>query len=918
MAGGNQSAWGYRYQYLATIERFLRYLRDHLGELANIALLVEPTNLATLGFAQDDDIVDFAIENDEVVVERTQVKSSRDPSQNRLAPLESDRVFQRLEGVEASRSVLLTNRPLGPGLEERCVLASSTDIQDEWSHYIADGVIVVDKRSFEDLATSIEDMIRQFRQDQHLGLSDVSCRVIAKLLLDRVFQSATGDAPSRFDALAFVKFLSMPDNEIAHTVGNFDWGIPVGGLPTLPPTVPRLALLEVMQATVGQLPEQHQPEILIAIGQTGYGKSALAAHFCHLNRTSYEFICWIPCGVPNLIVSEIRRLTEELTRTTIAPGVDPSGRFREALASHRGPWLVVFDSAAQRGDIERFLPTQGNGAVVVTTTNETGWWPEATTLAVEPFTEAEALACFASYSGLDSASSTGAAAREVVERLGYIPLAISMAGVYFRNANGTVEELSVGYFDQLDALDDIGSIPPGYEQNRTAFAAIEHAIRNLGVGLGASDTPDALAVERLLYRASLISPTLIPLNYLIASTPTYLDINLAYPPKPTFAEAGVLRRYVSIMRTQSIAQRLLMQRDDEELNEASETIEIHALVHEILRRIYLRQTSESQVGHHVIMMMHTLQGWIGEFRLGSLYFVVDQLISHAEALLEEFPTTASLCPVDAEQEVTACYVLNGLRLELSTCKIARGDVYASVNLAREALLELCSLPDGPIREAMALKAASSIVVDLCEGGIDADKLRIWAQYALLAATNCEALGASGASAAYGQAYTVRDSLTMRPAYLADEAIATVIAAFDEMLERDTSDEIRPSEVMRQLHKLLDSGELEGVEPLMATLRSVSNDFDKHVVDCMEVEIALRKGQFDQAFAAIEELLRQELHATYGARPLSRGLAAIWRTIEKMIADGGERTDELREMSPRIRARAEHWHELIGAQTDDDS
>ena len=31
MAGGNESAFGYRYQYVATTERFLRNMRDHLG-----------------------------------------------------------------------------------------------------------------------------------------------------------------------------------------------------------------------------------------------------------------------------------------------------------------------------------------------------------------------------------------------------------------------------------------------------------------------------------------------------------------------------------------------------------------------------------------------------------------------------------------------------------------------------------------------------------------------------------------------------------------------------------------------------------------------------------------------------------------------------------------------------------------------
>ena len=61
MAGGSQSAFGYRYQYLATIERFLCYMRDHLRELPAITLHVEPTTLMSEGIARDDDIVDFAI-----------------------------------------------------------------------------------------------------------------------------------------------------------------------------------------------------------------------------------------------------------------------------------------------------------------------------------------------------------------------------------------------------------------------------------------------------------------------------------------------------------------------------------------------------------------------------------------------------------------------------------------------------------------------------------------------------------------------------------------------------------------------------------------------------------------------------------------------------------------------------------------
>ena len=74
MSGGS-------YQYLATADHILRYLRNNLGELASIALHVRPTSLAERGVAADDDIVDYV---DGVVVDKIQVKASSDPPNNQL------------------------------------------------------------------------------------------------------------------------------------------------------------------------------------------------------------------------------------------------------------------------------------------------------------------------------------------------------------------------------------------------------------------------------------------------------------------------------------------------------------------------------------------------------------------------------------------------------------------------------------------------------------------------------------------------------------------------------------------------------------------------------------------------------------------------------------------------------------------
>lgn|GEM_PF-1879023 len=924
MAGGNQSAWGYRYQYLATIERFLWFMRDHLGELGAMALHVEPTTLMREGVARDDDIVDFAIELDGEIVERDQVKGSSDPQGNKLYHGEADGVFERLNGGVAARSALLTNRPLGPGLAERCSQSRSAHGVETWD-YVAPGmdgsngdlnsIIVVDSRSIEDLTQSIERLVREFRSDQALGQGSVSCRIISKLLLDKVFQSAADQSEFKFDALEIIAFLAMPDPEIAHVVGGFDWGVPVSGIPILPSTVTRLQLLDELHGAIGSPATGHQVKHLVVQGQTGRGKSSLAAHFCHLYRNSYEFICWIDCSDTALIEANVRRLVQELTQTEVPLGTNPAERFREALATHRGPWLIIFDGVPARIDVDQFMPTQGNGSVLITTTNETGWWPMSMILSVGTFTDDEARACFASYAGIDDETAHSVAIQEIVARLGAIPLAVAMAALYFRNAAGTVEELSVDYFDQLEALEDIGAIPPGFE--RTAFAAIEHAVRHLGAGMVGEDRQDVRMVQGMLYRASVLAADMIPLNYLIASMPEQINMRLGHVPEPSFADAAVRRRYISIMRTQSMARRVLLLDSDGEQNEASETIDIHPLVHEILQRLFLREIPPIHLAGQLTMMMYFLNGWIVHARARSQYFVVDQLVAHAVSLLGVIENLGALPVASEEHGKMFRYTKLGLMLEVSTCRMSSGDFYTSVNLAREALLELWTLPPDPAREALALKAATSIVVDLSEAGTDASTMRPWALYAWRAILACESLSANGAAAAFEKAYLVRSSLKNRVEYRQDMLIARVIHELDEMIARDPSDEVRPNAVMDELNAHLEAGDLgESLDGLLATLRSTSNDYDRHALDSIEADIALRRHRFDEAFEAIEVLLGRPLHRTHGARPLGRGLGVLYRTLETLIAAGAGPMEKMRSFSGRIRARAEELHDQITAQGDD--
>lgn len=323
-------------------------------------------------------------------------------------------------------------------------------------------------------------------------------------------------------------------------------------------------------------------------------------------------------------------MTERLTNTPIEHATDPSGTFRGALAAHRGPWLLVFDGAAHRQLIDKFVPTHGNGSVMVPTVDETGWWTSAVSLPVLTFSQAEAERCFVSYA--DVTSDTGnAAIGGIVERLGRVPLAVSMAGLYFRNAAGTVGELSVDYFAQLDALEDLSAIPPGFD--KTAFPAIKHAVRHLGDGRSSGTRHEVQLAQAMLYRVSLLAPDPLPLNYLIAAMPESGTLQLGVLPAPSVAEHSELRRYITIFRTQSIAHRVLNIDEDGRTTETTETIEIHPLVHEILRNLFLRLIPRRELQFQLAIMMSVLHGWIPHMRNRPDFFALDQLVSHAEALM---------------------------------------------------------------------------------------------------------------------------------------------------------------------------------------------------------------------------------------------------------------------------------------------
>ena len=86
-----------------------------------------------------------------------------------------------------------------------------------------------------------------------------------------------------------MEIVRRPDAKIAHATGSFDWGIPINGIPTFASTVPRVERLGEIFNAIGHPAQAQRQCVAVLSGLTGYGKSALAADYCHLHGNSYEF-----------------------------------------------------------------------------------------------------------------------------------------------------------------------------------------------------------------------------------------------------------------------------------------------------------------------------------------------------------------------------------------------------------------------------------------------------------------------------------------------------------------------------------------------------------------------------------------------------------------------------------------------------
>ncbi|WBQ05846.1 helix-turn-helix domain-containing protein [Kribbella sp. CA-293567] len=298
--------------------------------------------------------------------------------------------------------------------------------------------------------------------------------------------------PGTIEALAGALALSPTESQLFAQAARR----PVVGRPCLPAPIADFTgrdaqldgLVELLRS-----PYAAAPGVVISAigGMGGVGKTALAIQAGH--RVADEF----PDG--QLYVNlrgggeEPLSTADALGALLQALGVPRGGesgdlevaaaRYRSALAGRRV--LVLLDDAVSAEQVRLLLPGTPGVAVVITSRQQLSTLPGLRRIALDVLTEVEALRLLGEISGHERVAAEPEAAREVVRRCGYLPLAIRIAGQAARGPKGLARVVEL-----LSAEDGRRELltGPGAGVGRSVLVSLDQLARDRRDG-------DAVAAE---------------------------------------------------------------------------------------------------------------------------------------------------------------------------------------------------------------------------------------------------------------------------------------------------------------------------------------------------------------------------------------------------------------------------------------
>ncbi|MDR0329624.1 MAG: LuxR C-terminal-related transcriptional regulator [Rickettsia sp.] len=193
-----------------------------------------------------------------------------------------------------------------------------------------------------------------------------------------------------------------------------------------------------------KLHKNHTPKgisnlaISACAGLGGIGKTQLALQYIHHTKHPYTLKAWFPAENIDYLYNKYIELAKLLGYTeAVYTKENIIAYIKQWLIDNPG-WLLVYDNVSNYRKIAPFLPE--TGGYVILTTRQRHWPTKFSILPIDVMTEEESIKTIKTLIQRDIAAEEQNAVRELVEVLGYLPLALVQAGSYIKQKHITIPE----------------------------------------------------------------------------------------------------------------------------------------------------------------------------------------------------------------------------------------------------------------------------------------------------------------------------------------------------------------------------------------------------------------------------------------------------------------------------------------------
>jgi tetratricopeptide (TPR) repeat protein len=269
-------------------------------------------------------------------------------------------------------------------------------------------------------------------------------------------------------------------------------------------------------------------------GLGGVGKTQLALEYAFRHfrdKQDYDIVWWLRAEDPLALAGDYAALAAELDlpEKGAAEQEDQVAAVRRWLSQH-DRWLLIFDNAGKPEDLMSYLP-QGGGGQVLITSRYAAWRGTARPLDVRVWHRGESVAFILKRTGQQDE----AAAVELAQELGDLPLALEQAGAYIDGCRCSISHYLELFRTRRQEILKKGKISPDYPE--TVATTWEISFRKL--------QEEAPAAAALLNLCAFLAPDDIP-REILEKGAAHLPQDLAAAVKDPLAwdEAlAALRRY---------------------------------------------------------------------------------------------------------------------------------------------------------------------------------------------------------------------------------------------------------------------------------------------------------------------------------------------------------------------------------------